>query len=71
MNIDSSFEELCYKEERRNGTVAGGESGFEKVTFLFKGGRVRRTCLCIDGNDPVVREENDAREREGRIGGSI
>lgn len=51
--------------------MAGGESGVEKVTFLFKGRRVRKACLYIDGNDPVVRDENDAGEKEGRIGGAM
>lgn len=51
--------------------MAGRESGVEKVTFLFKGRRVRKACLYIDGNDPVVRDENDAGEKEGRIGGAM
>ena len=51
--------------------MAGGESGVEKVNFLFKGRRVRKACLYIDGNDPLVRDENDVGEKEGRIGGSM
>lgn len=48
--------------------MAGGESGVEKVTFLLKGRRVRKACLYIDGNHPLVRDENDVGEKEGRIG---
>ena len=48
--------------------MAGGESGVEKVTFLFKGRRVRKACLYIDGTHPLVRDENDVGEKEGRIG---
>lgn len=51
--------------------MAGGESGVKKVTFLFKDRRVRKACLYIDGNDPIVRGENDAGEKEGRIGGAM
>lgn len=68
VNIYSSFE-FFYKEERRNVTVAGRESGVRKFPFFLKGGRVR-ACLYVYGNVPLARQENvGAGEREGRIGG--
>lgn len=67
MNIYGSFEFFC-KDEQRNVTVTGRESGVRKFPFFVKGGRVR-ACLYIYGDVLVVRQENDgAGEREGRIG---
>lgn len=53
VNVDNTFEEFCHKDEQETGWSWWGKWGQKKVSFKIEG---TTTCLCANGNDPVVRE---------------